>query len=80
MYNRWSKLRACDAVDFTSSHTNDRYFNTPKKKARLDELRKHVQAANRYKLLQEIKIESLPETRGFVSLIIDEMKVKEGLK
>ena len=45
MYNRWSKYRACDATDSTSSHTNDRYLNTPEKKARLDGLRKRVHAA-----------------------------------
>ena len=45
MYNRWSKQRACDSTDSTSSHTNDRYLNTPEKKARLDGLRKRVHAA-----------------------------------
>lgn len=30
-------------------------------------------------LLDEAKIESLPENRRFVSLILDEMKIKEGL-
>ena len=44
MYNRWSKHRAFDGSD-TSSHTNDRYLNTPEKKAKLDGLRKRVYAA-----------------------------------
>ena len=44
MYNRWSKQRAFDGSD-TSSHTNDRYLNTPEKKAKLDGLRKRVHAA-----------------------------------
>lgn len=45
MYNRWSKHHACDATCSPSSHTNDRYLNTPENKARLDRLRKRVRAA-----------------------------------
>ena len=37
MYNRWSKQRNIDGSD-TSSHTNDRYLNTPEKKAKFDGL------------------------------------------
>ena len=44
MYNKWSKHRAFDGSD-TSSHTNNRYLNTPEKKAKLNGLRKRVHAA-----------------------------------
>ena len=43
MYNRWRKCQEFDGSD-TSSHKNDRYLNTPEKKARLDGLRKRVHA------------------------------------
>ena len=39
IYNRWSKQCGFDVSD-TSSHTNDRYLNTPEKKAKIDGLRK----------------------------------------
>lgn len=44
IYNRWSKQRGFDGSD-TSSHTNDRYLNTPEKKAKMDSLRKRAHNA-----------------------------------
>ena len=43
IYNRWSKQRGFDGSD-TSSHTNDRYLNTPKR-AKMDGSRKRVHNA-----------------------------------
>ena len=44
IYNRWSKQRGFDGSD-TSSHTNDRYLNTPEKKAKMESLRKRAHNA-----------------------------------
>ena len=33
MYNRWCKRRTCEMSD-TSSHSNERYLNTPGKKVK----------------------------------------------
>ena len=44
IYNRWSKQRGFDGSD-TSSHTNDRYLNTPEKKNKkneMDSLREYI--------------------------------------
>jgi len=43
MYNRWAK-RSSDGSD-TSSHTNDRYLNTPQKKAKIGALQVRMHAA-----------------------------------
>ena len=53
IYNRWSKQRGFDGSD-TSSHTNDRYLNTPEKKAKIDGLRKRVHIEE-----EEVKTERL---------------------
>ena len=51
IYNRWSK-RSSDGSD-TSSHTNDRYLNTPQKKAKINALRNRMHAAEEVKRLKD---------------------------
>ena len=46
MYNRWCKRRTCDLSD-TSSHSNERYLNTPEKKAKMSKLKERARAAEK---------------------------------
>jgi len=41
MYNRWCKRRTSEVSD-TSSHSNERYLNTPEKKGKMSRLKKKV--------------------------------------
>ena len=68
MYSKWSKRQvAAESVqmsDSSSSHTNDRYLNTPEKKMKVDDLKKRVHAAEAsVKRLKE-KIRKLTEDHG----------------
>ena len=49
MYSKWSKRQAVagsvQMSDSSSSHTNNRYLNTPEKKMKVDDLKKRVHAA-----------------------------------
>ena len=58
IYSRWSK-QSCDGSD-TSSHTNDRYLNTPQKRAKMNALRNRMHAAEEVKRLKD-KVRKLSE-------------------
>ena len=48
MYNRWSAKQSgnmSSGIIDTTSHVNNRYLNTPQKKAKIDALRKRVHIA-----------------------------------
>ena len=65
IYSKWSKRQAENVqISDSSSHTNDRYLNTPEKKMKADDLKKRVHAAEAsVKRLKE-KIKKLTEDHG----------------
>lgn len=60
IYNRWSKQRGFNGSD-TSSHTNDRYLNTPEKRAKMDGLRKRAHNAEEEVRRLKDKVRTLQE-------------------
>lgn len=46
MYNRWRKRCMCEMSD-SSSHSNERYLNTPEKKAKMTKLKERAHAAEK---------------------------------
>ena len=71
MYSRWSKRRAGDEQASTSgstssSHTNDRYLNTPEKKAKAADLRKRLHTAEASMKRLSDRICKLTEDHGEV--------------
>lgn len=63
MYNRWQKKKAVD-VSSASSHTNERYLNTPGKKAKLSKLRNKARAAKEEVKKLRKKIKEMNEKCG----------------
>ena len=63
LYSRWSVPRA-DEISDPSSHANERYLNTPEKKAKLDKMKKRAQAAEREVRTLQQKVEQLTEEHG----------------
>ena len=65
MYSKWSKRQADNTqVSDSSSHTNDRYLNTPEKKKKFDDMKKRMHAAeSSVKRLKE-KVKKLTEEHG----------------
>lgn len=54
MYSSWSKRRSIEELSDTSSHSNERYLNTPEKKAKMSKLRARSRDAEKQlKALQE---------------------------
>ena len=63
MYNRWQK-RSTASISSASSHTNDRYLNTPEKNAKISKLRNKARAAKQEVKKLRQKIQELSERFG----------------
>ena len=63
IYSQWSS-RQSDQISHTTSNTNERYMNTPEKRAKLDKMKKRVLVAeNEVRKLQQ-KVKQLTQERG----------------
>ena len=63
MYNRWCKRRTCEMSD-TSSHSNERYLNTPEKKAKMSKLKQRAHMAEKEIQKLRVRIAELTQQQG----------------
>ena len=64
MYSAWSRRRSLDEVSDTSSHSNERYMNTPEKKAKMNRLKDRTRAAEKQVKVFKEKVKQMMETEG----------------
>ena len=63
MYSRWSKRRVSDLSDI-SSHSNERYLNTPEKMKKMSNLKKKVKLVESKVRKLKTRIEQLTQQQG----------------
>lgn len=63
MHSRWVKRNACDMSD-TTSHSNERYLNTPQRKLKMSKLKKRVVVAERQANKLSARIRELTQRQG----------------
>ncbi|SMN01853.1 hypothetical protein SPONN_126 [uncultured Candidatus Thioglobus sp.] len=63
MHNRWVKRNACD-MSSPTSHSNERYLNTPQRKQKMSKLKKRLVMAERQVNKLAAKIEEFTQTQG----------------
>lgn len=61
-YNRWT--HRFDQISETTSHANDRYMNTPEKKAKLSNMKKRAQSAEPEVQMLKRRVEQLTQKHG----------------
>lgn len=64
MYSRWCKRRSVEDISDTSSHSNERYLNTPEKKAKMTKLKERAQAAEKQVKVLKDKIREIMQQQG----------------